>query len=89
MEGAVVEARVELAVPDFRERGAGDFVVEVHLQQRMPLDGARQEIAEAEVVRVGEGPDPQVPGHLALERHGMALEVGRGANDPGREREQF
>ena len=59
VQGAVVEARVELAVPDLRKGGPGDLVAQIEVKQRVALDRARQQVAETQRLRVGKRADPR------------------------------
>jgi hypothetical protein len=89
VQGAVVEARVELAVPDLRKGGSGDLVAQLEVKERVALDRARQQVAETQRLRVGERADPHVCRHLPLERTGATLQVRRRPDHAERHRQQL
>jgi hypothetical protein len=65
---AIVEAGVELTVAHLLERCAGDFVLELDLDQRVALHSGAEKLADADELRVGHRAYPRHARDLSLDR---------------------
>ena len=78
---AEIESGIQFAVAHLGERGAGDFVVQLHLQHGVAFDRGAQEFADADQFGIGQRTHAHFARHFALERAGVVAHgLGLGQN---------
>ena len=71
-QSAVVEACVQVAVPNFRKCRAGNLVMQLDLDQRIAVERLCEKVAETEKLRICERADARPARRFAGERLRLA-----------------
>jgi hypothetical protein len=88
-ELAEIETRVRFVVADLGKGDAGNFMMQLDLQQRVAIERRAQKAADAYETRIGQGADADLACQLALQRACVIAQPLRRGEDFARARQDL